>query len=234
MAPRTPGFNEDDVSDKPPNVRSRTKLTPGQVAVLDHLYRERLRSLLAVDEAIELFVRTLTRLGELPNTYIFFGSDNGYHVGQHRYMTGKFTLYEEDIRVPAFARGPGIPVKQRRDDFVLNIDWAPTFAELAGATVPATVDGRSLVPLLRNRPAVRDWRQDFLVEIYRPNGDIERALRTRTQSYAEYSRGARELYDLRADPYQLRNLFNGDSAAVATLSARLKELADCAGKSCRP
>ncbi len=233
MAPRTPGFNEADVSDKPPAVGQRARLTPGQVAVLDHLYRERLRSLLAVDEAIDRFVRALTRLGELPNTYIVFTSDNGYHLGQHRFMTGKFSLYEEDIRVPAFVRGPGVP-KARRDDFALNIDWAPTFAELAGANAPETVDGRSLVPLLLHRSAVKDWRQDFLVEIYRPNGDIERALRTRTQSYAEYSRGPRELYDLRADPYQLRNLFAGDTAAVAMLSQRLKELAECAGRRCRP
>jgi arylsulfatase A-like enzyme len=233
MAPRTPSFNEADVSDKPAHVR-RARLTPGQEAVLDQLYRERLRSLLAVDEAIDRFVRTLTRLGELPNTYVIFTSDNGYHLGQHRFMSGKFTLYEEDTRVPAFIRGPGVPVKQRRDDLALNIDWAPTFAELAGANAPETVDGRSLVPLLLHRPAVKDWRQDFLVEIYRPTGDIERALRTRTQSYAEYSRGPRELYDLRADPYQLRNLFTGDTSAVAALSRRLNDLAVCAGRSCRP
>jgi len=232
IAPRTPGFNEDDVSDKPPNMR-RARLTPGQAAVLDQLYRERLRSLLAVDEAIDRFVRTLTRLGELPNTYIIFTSDNGYHLGQHRFMSGKFTIYEEDIRVPAFVRGPGVPAKERRDDFALNIDWAPTFAELAGANAPETVDGRSLVPLLLHRAAVKDWRQDFLVEIYRPTGDIERALRTRTQTYAEHSRGPRELYDLRADPYQLRNLFTGDSAGVAALSRRLKEIAECVGRSCR-
>ncbi len=232
MAPRTPSFNEDDVSDKPAHVR-RARLTPGQEAVLDQLYRERLRSLLAVDEAIDRFVRTLTRLGELSNTYVIFTSDNGYHLGQHRYMSGKFTIYEEDIRVPAFVRGPGVPVKERRGDFALNIDWAPTFAEIAGANAPETVDGRSLVPLLLHRSAVKGWRQDFLVEIYRPTGDIERALRTRTQSYAEYSRGPRELYDLRADPYQLRNLYNGDTSAVAPLSRRLKELAECAGKTCR-
>lgn len=233
VAPRTPSFNEADVSDKPPGVRQRAPLSPGQISVLDYLYRERLRSLLAVDEAIERFVRTLARLGELSNTYVIFTSDNGYHLGQHRFMTGKYTLYEEDIRVPAFIRGPGVPSKERRDQFALNIDWAATFAEIAGASVPTTVDGRSLVPLLRHRAAVKDWRQDFLVEIYRPNGDIERALRTRTQSYIEYSRGARELYDLRADPYQLRNLFSGDTAAVAGLSRRLKELAECAGNACR-
>ncbi|MGH7710553.1 MAG: sulfatase family protein, partial [Gemmatimonadaceae bacterium] len=236
QAPRTASFNEDDVSDKPPAIRLRARLTPGQIALLDHLYRERLRSLLAVDEAIERFVQTLTRLGELANTYIVFTSDNGYHLGQHRFMTGKFNIYEEDIRVPTFVRGPGVPAKARRDHFALNIDWASTFAELAGAAIPPGVDGRSLVPLLRrDAPGIDAWRQDFLVEIYRPAGEEVRALRTRSHMYAESSTGAVELYDLRTDPAQLRNLFAPrDSTAVAPFSARLKARAACAGASCRP
>jgi len=234
IAPRTPGFNEADVSDKPPGVRQRALLTPGQIAVLDHLYRERLRSLLAVDEAIERFVQTLTRLGELANTYIIFTSDHGYHLGQHRFMTGKFQIYDEDIRVPAMVRGPGVPLRVRRDQFALNIDWGPTFAELAGLEPPPGVDGRSLAPLLRRDPATAAWRQDFLVEIYRPTGEEVRALRTRTHTYAEYSSGARELYDVRLDPHQLANRQAGaDADALARLAARLKALAACAAATCR-
>lgn len=235
IAPRTPGFNEADVSDKPLGVRQRALLTPGQIAVLDHLYRERLRSLLAVDEAIERFVQTLTRLGELANTYVIFTSDHGYHLGQHRYMTGKFQIYEEDIRVPAFVRGPGVPAKARRDHLALNIDWGPTFTELAGVTTPGSVDGRSLAPLLRrDAPPAESWRQDFLVEIYRPTGEEVRALRTLTHTYAEYSSGARELYDVRRDPHQLANRHAGaDADVLARLAARLKELAACAAATCR-
>lgn len=235
IAPRTPGFNEADVSDKPPGVRQRALLTPGQIAVLDHLYRERLRSLLSVDEAIERFVQTLTRLGELANTYVIFTSDHGYHLGQHRYMTGKFQIYEEDIRVPAFVRGPGVPAKARRGHFALNIDWGPTFMELAGVTTPGTVDGRSLAPLLRrDAPPADGWRQDFLVEIYRPTGEEIRALRTLTHTYAEYSTGARELYDVRRDPHQLQNRHaQADTAMLGSLAARLKALAACAAATCR-
>ncbi|MEW5915451.1 MAG: sulfatase, partial [Gemmatimonadota bacterium] len=235
LAPRTPSFNEADVSDKPPAIRQRASLTPGQTAILDYLYRERLRSLLAVDEAIERFVRTLTRLGELPNTYIVFTSDNGYHVGQHRFMTGKLNMYEEDTRVPAMVRGPGIPARTQRAHFALNIDWGPTFAELAGAAAPPIVDGSSLVPLLkRDAPAVDAWRQDFLIEIHRPTGEVVFGLRTRTQSYAEYSTGPRELYQLDVDPYQLTNRHaNADAALLTRLSERLKELVTCAGGSCR-
>ncbi|HJU73030.1 MAG TPA: sulfatase, partial [Gemmatimonadaceae bacterium] len=218
-APRTPSFNEEDVSDKPPAIRQRTRLTPGQIAILDELYRERLRSLLSVDEAIERFVQTLTRLGELANTYIVFTSDNGYHIGQHRFVTGKLWPYEEDIRVPAYVRGPGVPAKARRAHFALNIDWAPTFNEVAGIATPDTVDGRSLVPLLRNNPPSADsWRQDFLTEIHRPTGEVILTVRTRTHMYAEYSTGPRELYDLQSDPFQLRNLFSAqDSSRVVPL-----------------
>ena len=235
QAPRTASFNEADVSDKPLAIQQRARLTPGQIAMLDHLYRERLRSLLSVDEAIERFVQTLTRLGELANTYIVFTSDNGYHIGQHRFMTGKLQIYEEDIRVPAFVRGPGVPAKARRDHFALNIDWAPTFTEVAGVSTPAAVDGRSLTPLLkRDPPAMDAWRQDFLVEIHRPTGEVALALRTRTQTYAEHSAGARELYDLRADPYQLENRHaQTDSVALNRLARRLKELFACVGVSCR-
>jgi arylsulfatase A-like enzyme len=234
-APRTASFNEDDVSDKPPAIRQRARLTPGQITVLDHLYRERLRSLLAIDEAIERFVQTLTRLGELANTYIIFTSDHGYHLGQHRFMTGKLNIYEEDIRVPASIRGPSVPRNARRDHFALNIDWAPTFAEMAGVATPPAVDGKSLLPLLsRDTPAIDAWRKDFLVEIYRPTGEEIRAIRTRTHTYAEYSSGPRELYDLTRDPAQMQNGFErADATVLNGLVARLKALAGCAAATCR-
>ena len=150
-------------------------------------------------------------------------------------MTGTFQIYEEDILVPAFVRGPGVPAKARRGHFALNIDWGPTFTELAGVTTPGSVDGRSLAPLLRRDASpAESWRQDFLVEIYRPTGEEVRALRTLTHTYAEYSSGARELYDVRLDPHQLANRHAGaDADALARLAARLKALAACAAATCR-
>jgi arylsulfatase A-like enzyme len=128
-----------------------------------------------------------------------------------------------------------VPARARREHFVLNIDWGPTFAELAGVTAPSSVDGRSIVGLLgRDAPAVEAWRQDFLVEVHRPTGEVVLALRTRTHTYAEHSTGARELYDLRSDPAQLRNAVDAAAAAtLTTLSERLKQLFTCAGAACR-
>lgn len=234
-APRSPSFNEADVGDKPPPVARLPLLTPEQIRAIDHEHRTRLQSLLAVDEAIDRIIQALAERDELENTYIFFTSDNGYHLGQHRMPNGKDTPYEEDIRVPLVVRGPGVPRGVSLDHLVLNIDFAPTLAELAGATAAELIDGRTFAPLLRpDPPRGESWRRDFLVEIYRPIGVEIRALRTQEWVYVEYSPGARELYDLRADPYQLESLHRvAPAAQLAELSARLRQLAICARDSCR-
>jgi len=101
---RPPSFNEKDVSDKPNWVRNNSTLDQKQIAPMEDLYRDRLRSMLAVDEMVERLVDALRERGELDNTYLVFTSDNGFHLGQHRLTTGKWTAYEEDIRVPDRAR----------------------------------------------------------------------------------------------------------------------------------
>jgi N-acetylglucosamine-6-sulfatase len=165
--PRSPSFDEEDVSDKPDWVRDNPPLSSEQIAAAEDLYRKRLQSMLAVDEMIGQLVAALRESGELDNTYIFFTSDNGYHLGTHRLSVGKWTAYEEDIRVPLFVRGPGVPEGRKLEHLVLNNDLAPTFAQLGGAEPPSFVDGRSLVPLLRGDPPSPDeWRRAFLVEAF--------------------------------------------------------------------
>lgn len=254
-APRPPSFNEADVSDKPPGIQALPLLNGAQIAAIDQEYRARLESLLAVDEGIERIINRLAELGELENTFVVFTSDNGYHLGQHRFLDGKGLVYEEDLRVPLMVRGPGVPAGLTTDHYALNIDFAPTFAELGGAAPTHTMDGRSLVPLLGGALVPRqEWRDDFLVELWRPaalGGEEIRALRTRDafQSgptpapagapspalYVEYRSGARELYDLSADPYQLESLHQAvPPGHQRRWSRRLAELAGCAGGTCRP
>lgn len=240
-APRPPSFNEPDMSDKPTLLQQVPLLTNERIAAIDHEYRTRIESLLALDESIEALVGTLAERGELENTYLFFTSDNGYHLGQHRLYNGKISIYEEDIRVPLIVRGPGVPAGVTRDHFALNIDFAPTFMELASATAGRIMDGRSLVPVLGDdAPRPHHWRQDFLVEIYRnPVGTVIgpneiRALRTQDEIYVEWIAGDRELYDLRDDPYQLESQHDtAPPGQLRRLSRRLAELATCAGDSCR-
>src|SRR5687767_1050616 len=235
-APRTPSFNEADVSDKPANIRNMPPLNAAQIAAIDQEYQARLESLQAVDEGVERIINTLEANGELENTFIIFTSDNGYHLGQHRFRNGKAQPYEEDIRVPLLVRGPGVREGVSLDQLALNIDFAPTIAELAQATPARAMDGRSLTPLLvRDTPPANNWRKDFLVEFYRAPGQPGspgKVLRTRHEVYVEYADGFRELYDLRTDPYQLNNVFpSADKGHVKQLSQRLAELLDSGGGS---
>ncbi len=253
-APRAPSFNEDDVADKPAWVRGRAPLAPRQTTGIDEHYRMRLRSLLAVDEMIAGLVDVLQATGQLQNTYIFFTSDNGWHLGEHRIAAGKNTPYEESIRVPLIVRGPGVPAGQSVTLLACNNDLAPTFGQIAGARVPGFVDGRSLLPLLSSSPPGPDqWRQALAIEHYReqpdglPQAPPERrpavggggipefhGIRARDLVYVEYVSGERELYDLRRDPHQMQSLHAAvDPGLARRLSVHLGELTRCGGAACR-
>lgn len=163
IAPRPPSFNEPDVSGKPDFIRSRPLLTTAQISSIDEDYRNRLRTLQAVDEAVADMLDALASTGRLSNTYVFFTSDNGYHMGEHRLTPGKYTPYETDIHVPLIVRGPGVPAGVVRNQVAGSIDLAETFADLAGVPPLPFSDGRSLKGLLGpTLPA--SWREAFLLE----------------------------------------------------------------------
>jgi arylsulfatase A-like enzyme len=121
-----------------------------------------------VDEAVEAVVGALASSGVLDNTYVIFTSDNGYFHGEHRTPTEKILGYEESARVPLLVRGPGIAPGTAVDELVANVDLAPTIVEAAGATPGVTMDGRSLLPFLRD-PARRTSRP-VLLEAFFPIG----------------------------------------------------------------
>jgi arylsulfatase A-like enzyme len=171
--PRPPSFDEKNVSDKPEWVADNPPLSADQKRYMEELHRKRLQSMLAVDDMIGDLVKSLRKSNELDDTYIFFTSDNGFHLGQHRLGSGKWTAYDEDTRVPLVVRGPGVPEGEKLPHLVLNNDLAPTFADLAGAKIPSFVDGRSLAPLLDGEPTpTKDWRQSFVVEAIAERGGV--------------------------------------------------------------
>jgi arylsulfatase A-like enzyme len=249
--PRTPAFGEVDVSDKPAFIKSLPPLDERAVGRLEDEYRRRLRSLQAIDDMVASIVSALAAAQVLEHSYVIYSSDNGFHLGAHRLPSGKDFPYEEDIRVPAVVRGPGVPEGHRVTAMVLNIDFAPTFAAIAGIEPPTFVDGRSFLPLLES-PQPR-WREAFLIERRQlevqyvtlaerqgiAGAELDRsalydALRTPAWAYVEYGTGERELYDLVRDPYQLDNVVaTADPALVAALAARLAEMRLCAGTECR-
>jgi arylsulfatase A-like enzyme len=235
--PRTPAFDEADVSDKPPAIRRRPRLSPSGVAAIEQHYRRELESLLAVDEGVERIVAALERAGELDDTLLVFTSDNGYLHGEHRAPGGKLLPYEPSIRVPLLMRGPGVPSGLRLRQLAANVDLAPTLLEAAGAAAPWASDGLSLFRFLRD-PAVETGR-DLLIEgTARRRDGLPRfaGLRTPGHLYLERDTGERELYDLARDPHQLRNVAGSPGAATleGALARRLERLRWCAGAGCRP
>jgi N-acetylglucosamine-6-sulfatase len=229
--PRAESFNEAEVSDKPGWVRSQKKLNGKAIREMTMEYRARLRSLQAVDRAVDRIVALLELSGEMDDTYIFYTTDNGYHMGQHRLPAGKMTPYTEDLRFPLIVRGPGVPEGQTREEFVQNTDFAPTVAELAGAPAPGFVDGTSMLPLLSGDPTP-PWRDVAYFE-----GGREHPFAGITtedgEHYIEWEGGFKELYDLNADPHQLENLAGQLPNKEATLHARLSALEDCERETCR-
>ncbi len=245
QAPRNPNFNEADVSDKPAWIKALPLLTPTDIAGLDSSYENRLRSLQAVDDLIENVVLTLQATGQLNNTYIFFYSDNGFHLGEHRLDHGKNTEFEEDIKVPLVVRGPNVAAGATVTKLVGNIDLASTWAQIANATIPITIDGRSFAGLLStNFPTPATWRNGYLIGFVGPTGTKatdgfrgSQAVRTDKYLYVEYLTGEREFYDLTVDPYELTNTYSTVSVTnpqlINSLAAMLAGLRTCAGDPCR-
>jgi N-acetylglucosamine-6-sulfatase len=260
-APRTSSFNESDVSDKPAWVRDLPLLTDKQIANIDAQYRQRRQSLLAVDEMVKRLVDTLTQLGQLDNTYIFFTSDNGFHQGEHRLDSGKMTAFEEDLHIPLSVRGPGVAAGISIDALTANVDYASTFAELGGAIQPSWVDGRSLVSILKGRSS-GPWRQALMLShgdvsegVARParfqsllepadpfertTGSVDvpkfKGLRTADGvTYVDYLDGEYELYDNGKDLRQLRNRYaDTGETQRARMAAWLEALDGAAGEALR-
>jgi N-acetylglucosamine-6-sulfatase len=202
-----PSFNEADVRDKPDPATE-----PADVAKVRAVRADMLRSLTAVDRAVQAIVDAVEVAGLSNETYFILTSDNGYLWGEHRRL-GKVWPYEESIRVPLVIRPPGRHPTRTVDAFALNIDVPATIAELARVEPRPSQGGESLIPLLDGRSG--PTRDRFVVEFlgYAPGIPAYSGIRTRRYLYVEYENGWKELYDVRADPFQLRNLAAGSGAS---------------------
>lgn len=210
----------DDLRGKPALQRPIADLPPLSRATGtdDETIRDRLRMLTGIDEGVGLLLAALEESGRLDNTVFVFTSDHGYWYGEHGLSVERRLAYEEGIRVPLLVRFPPlIPRGTLIDPFALSIDLAPTLLELAGVRSESPIDGRSLVPLMQGRTP-EDWRKHFLIQY---NSDTVfprlqrmgyRAIRTGHWKYIRYTdlEGMDELYDLKHDPYEMRNVIDRD------------------------
>jgi N-acetylglucosamine-6-sulfatase len=165
------GFNEGNVNDKPRFIREAPYLSFQEIRTYRVYYQKALESLRSIDEGVKLIHDTLGSLGRLRNTYILFTSDNGFFFGEHRLTGGKFIAYEPATHLPLLIRGPGIAPGTATGELAANIDIAPTILELAGAGADKSIDGRSLVPFMRD-PALRT-RRPILFESFVETADVE-------------------------------------------------------------
>lgn len=196
---------------------------------LQELVKNYYRVLLSVDENVGRVLDYLDKQKLAENTVVFYGSDNGFFLGDHGFMD-KRLMYEESIRVPLMIRDPTRAAKGAvdRQHLALNIDLAPTILELAGVPVPGNMQGRSLTPMLEGKAP--QWRESFLYEYYEYPGSHcarkNRGVRTRNWKYIHFWEmpEEHELYDLEKDPGELNNLA-GNPAYAAKLGEMRAELA---------
>ena len=212
-----PAFNEADLSDKPTWMRDLPRQERAQMrAVLEG----KLEELQDLDDQVAQLLDTLFRTGQLDRTWIFFVSDNGYLLGEHR-LFRKEQPYEESAGIPFVVRGPGVE-PATTDAFASQVDLMPTTLDIAGLDpdVGRELSGRSMLQPLRTGDW-SPWRQRLLVE----NTNLGWAmLRQGDHAYIEHhERGEWELYDLAADPHQLTSRRDADVADLATHVALLRQ-----------
>jgi N-acetylglucosamine-6-sulfatase len=186
-----------------------------------------MRCLASVDDGLGRILDALDQKKLAENTIVIFTSDNGFFWGEHR-LADKRAAYEESIRVPLLMRYPKlIKPGTKPPEMALNIDIAPTLLQLAGAPIPKDVQGRSLVPLFEGK--LGEWRSSALFEYFAearfPRIPTWQAVRNDRWKYIHYTDVADsdELYDLQADPYEMKNLI-ADAGAAEQLKVMKAEL----------
>jgi arylsulfatase A-like enzyme len=173
-----------------------------------------MRTVKAIDEGVGRLLDYLDEAGLAENTLVVYTSDNGMFIGEHGFYDKRF-MYEESIRVPLLMRYPPlIEAGTVEDRIVRNVDFAPTFMDLAGVEIPEDVQGRSLRPLMEQRTDP-DWDEPLYYHYYeypRPHR-VRRHYGIRTDRYKliyYYRIQEWELFDLHRDPHELRNVVQAD------------------------
>lgn len=260
---RSEGLDEGNVNDKPRFIRDAPHLTQTEKRVYRTYYEKQLESLRAVDDGVKLVIQTLGAMGRLRNTYVIFTSDNGFFFGEHRLLGGKFLAYEPATHLPLLIRGPGIKPGSSTGELAANIDIVPTLLELAGAEADKSIDGRSLVPFLRD-PDLRS-RRPILFESFVETSDVEASgqlsarssggggtgggatasllappkdyagIRLGPYKYIAWPTGEKELYNINRDPNELNSLHEIPNFFPIRnfLHRQMLRYTECVGRECR-
>ena len=174
-----------------------------------------MRCIKSVDENTGRLLDYLDENKLTQNTLVVYTSDQGFYLGEHGWFDKRF-MYEESFRMPLMMRLPSKIRKGKIEQLVQNIDFAPTFLELAGVPIPAEMQGVSLLPLLEGQET-DDWRESIYYHYYEYPGphSVKRHYGIRTERYKLihfYNNIDQwELYDLEEDPTEINNLFGEEA-----------------------
>lgn len=185
----------------------------------------------AVDQSVGEVLDYLKANGLDKNTIVIYASDQGFYLGEHGWFDKRW-MFEQSYRTPLIIEWPGV-VKPGsvNNDMVSNIDLAETFLDMAGVKVPADMQGRSMVPVLKGKTP-SDWRKEHYYHYYEYPGShmVKRHYGISTDRYKlihyYYDIDEWELYDIQADPYEMKNVYNDPSYASVRkkLHKHLKKL----------
>lgn len=232
-----------DYPDLPPD------LTPEERKrwIYQRFVKDHYRGVVGVDENLGRLLEHLDREGLTDDTLIMYTSDNGFYLGEHGWYDKRF-MYEPSLKVPLVVRYPRrIPGGRVEDRMALNIDYAPTILDFAGVTIPGTMQGRSLRPLLEGTPPA-DWRQSVYYSYFENSWELRhlsqeelsdpsfkyftphrvgphRGVRTDRYKLIEYYGEGDywEFFDLESDPHELRNRYD-DPALASVVETHRREL----------
>ncbi len=193
-----------------------------------------LGSIAAVDDNVGRLLDYLDEQGLADNTIVIYSSDQGFYLGEHGWYDKRW-MFEESLRMPFLIRWPGtIEQGTRSSQMIQNIDYAPTFLEIAGADVPDEMQGRSFLPILKNQAEeIEDWR-DAIYYAYYENDAVHMVPRhdgIRTERYkAMFFPRTREwnLFDLKTDPQEMNSVHDLEEykPVLTQLQHRYRELKD--------
>ncbi|MDP6446231.1 MAG: sulfatase, partial [Pirellulaceae bacterium] len=192
--------------------------------------KDYLRCIASVDDNIGRVLRYLDDTGLAANTVVVYSSDQGFYLGEHGWFDKRW-MYEESLRTPLIVRWPQVTkAGSVNKQIVSPLDFAETFLELAEADIPGDMQGRSLVPLLRGETPA-DWRKSFYYHYYEYPGwhDVRRHYgvtngRYKLIRFYEPDIDEWELYDLKADPHELKSVY-GEPKYKSVQAALLADLA---------
>ncbi|MCA9168477.1 MAG: sulfatase-like hydrolase/transferase [Planctomycetales bacterium] len=193
--------------------------------------KDYLRCIAAVDESVGQLLKYLDDNGLAENTIVIYSSDQGFYLGEHGWYDKRW-MYEESLRMPFIIRWPKVvPSGVRSGTIIQNIDYGPTFLSVAGAEVPAEMQGRSLLPVLKN-PEVKpaDWRDAIYYAYYENaavhNVPVHDGVRTDRYKLMFFPRTREwQLMDLQVDPQELKS-FHDDPEYAEVLNGLKKRYQD--------